>query len=45
MKLNTLLLSSLLLSTSALAQSDIMVHQAYARATPPAAIAPFLVKS
>ncbi|EKF9986959.1 copper chaperone PCu(A)C [Vibrio cholerae] len=38
MKLNTLLLSSLLLSTSALAQSDIMVHQAYARATPPAAV-------
>ncbi|MCR9386397.1 copper chaperone PCu(A)C [Vibrio metoecus] len=38
MKLKTMLLASLLLSTSALAQSDIMVHQAYARATPPAAV-------
>ncbi len=38
MKLNTLLLSSLLFSTSALAQSDIRIHQAYARATPPAAV-------
>lgn len=38
MKLKTLLLSSLLLSTSVFAQSDIMFNQPYARATPPAAV-------
>ncbi|EEY99817.1 copper metallochaperone bacterial analog of Cox17 protein [Vibrio sp. RC586] len=38
MKLKTLLLSSLLLSSSAFAKSDIMIHAPYARATPPAAV-------
>lgn len=38
MKLKTMLLASLLLSTSAFAQSNIMIHEPYARATPPAAV-------
>ncbi|MEH0667400.1 copper chaperone PCu(A)C [Vibrio scophthalmi] len=38
MKLPTLLLSSLLMSASAVANTDVMTHHAYARATPPAAV-------
>lgn len=38
MKLNTLLVSCLLLTASTFAHSEIMLHQPYARATPPAAV-------